>query len=236
MIETAYDPYLPGFEKLVPGLIEAYDQTGSTDLDLGKAIDVLRAWDLKVSTDSVAMSLAHYYASAYRENVERPAGMSAMETLNYFGTGSPHEERQRMFAMALQKLSADFGTWDTPWGEINRFQRRSAKIENDFNDDEPSTPVGLASGRWGVLAAYGMRGQVETKKIYGTRGNSFIAVVEFGDRVKAKSLLAGGQSGDPNSRHFDDQVERYANHEFKDVPFYKDDVDSRAQTRYHPGE
>ena len=61
-------------------------------------------------------------------------------------------------------------------------------------------------------------------------------MVEFGDKVKAKSLLAGGQSGHPGSAHFDDQAQRYADREFKDVAYYKEDVLKRAERTYHPGE
>jgi len=93
----------------------------------------------------------------------------------------------------------------------------------------------MASSYWGSLAAFGARGKQETRRIYGTRGNSFVAVVEFGDKVKAKSLLAGGQSGDPDSPHFDDQAQRYVDGEFKDVAYYREDVERRALRRYHPG-
>ena len=108
-------------------------------------------------------------------------------------------------------------------------------IESEFDDDEPSIPVGLASGNWGALAAYGTSLRGPNNKLYGTRGNSFVAVVEFGDKVKAKSLLAGGQSGDPDSPHFYDQAQMYADAEFKDVVFYKEDVEKRAISRYRPG-
>ena len=54
--------------------------------------------------------------------------------------------------------------------------------------------------------------------------------------MKAKSLLAGGQSGDPASPHFADQADRYALRQFKEVAFYRDEVERRAQRRYHPGE
>ena len=94
----------------------------------------------------------------------------------------------------------------------------------------------MASGRWGALASFGARKYPGTKRIYGSSGNSFVAVVEFGDKVKAKSMLAGGQSGDPKSPHFDDQAQRYVNREFKDVAYYKKDVESRAIRTYHPGE
>ena len=94
----------------------------------------------------------------------------------------------------------------------------------------------MASGSWGALASYGTRFGKNTKRQYGTSGNSFVAVVEFGDKVKAKSMLAGGQSSDTNSPHFDDQAQRYADGEFKDVAYYKEDVEKRAESRYRPGE
>jgi acyl-homoserine lactone acylase PvdQ len=159
-----------------------------------------------------------------------------MDLINYFGTQSPHEERLQIFTATIAGLQSDFGQWQTPWGEINRFQRLTGDIELRFDDEKPSLPIGMASGRWGALASFGARQYPGTKRIYGSSGNSFVAVVEFGDRVKAKSLLAGGQSGDPASPHFDDQALRYADRQFKDVAYYKEDVLRRAQRTYHPGE
>jgi acyl-homoserine-lactone acylase len=62
-----------------------------------------------------------------------------------------------------------------------------------------------------------------------------VAVVEFGEKVKAKSMLAGGQSSDPNSPHFYDQAQRYADANFKEVAFYREDVEKRMQEKYVPG-
>ena len=236
LIELAYDPYLPGFEKLIPGLVNAYDRIKPKDPELQPAVEILRNWDFKTSVTSVAMSLAHYYGTLYYNKGEAPKDLTYMKKVNYFGTNSPDEERLAIFKEAINQLMKDFGKWETPWGEINRFQRLNGDIKSTFNDDQPSLPVGFASGRWGALAAYGMRGQHDTKRIYGTRGNSFVAVVEFGDKVKAKTILAGGQSGDINSPHFFDQAKKYIDIEFKDVAFYKEDVEKRAQKTYHPGE
>ncbi|MEO1263423.1 MAG: acylase [Bacteroidota bacterium] len=236
LIEVAYDPYLVGFEKLIPGLVEAYDRSGSKDPKYKAAIEMLRNWDFKVSTESVAMTLAHYYGSQYYRNGKAPDGTRGMHRIDYFGTGSPEEERLAVFATAFDQLMTDFGTWEMPWGEVNRFQRVSGDIQQAFDDSKPSLPVGLASGRWGALAAYGDRQRDDAKKIYGTRGNSFVAVVEFGEKVKAKSLLAGGQSGDPDSPHFFDQAQPYVDVAFKDVAYYREEVESRAKRTYHPGE
>lgn len=236
LIETAYDPYLPAFEKLIPGLIEAFDKSSKKYASLKPAIDTLRAWNKTVSKESVGMSLAHYYATQYGENGIRPEGMSPVERFNYFGTNSPNEERLEMFSQAVQKIKHDFGSWTTPWGEINRFQRPTGDIQQPFDDSKPSIAVGMASASWGALAAFGVKGTQTTKRIYGNHGNSFVAVVEFGEKVKAKSMLAGGQSGDPSSPHFYDQAQRYADREFKDVAYYREDVEKRAKKKYRPGE
>lgn len=234
LIEVAHDPYLPAFEKVIPGLVQAYDEVGRASIP-AEAIDVLRNWDLKTGKESVGMSLAHFYGMALYRNADRPEGLGGMELFNHFGTGLRATQRLEIFEMAVAEIAEKFGTWNTPWGEINRFQRLNADIDLPFDDDKPSIAVGMTTSRWGALAAYGMRSSQETKKIYGTRGNSFVAVVEFGDRVKAKSMLAGGQSGDVNSPHFYDQAQRYADIAFKEVPYYMEDVKARAEETYQPG-
>jgi acyl-homoserine lactone acylase PvdQ len=182
------------------------------------------------------MSLAHYYGTLYGQLGERPAELDDMQLMIYFGTEAPEAERLAMLEHTLEKLETDFGTWDIPWGEINRYQRLDGAIRQPFDDAQPSLPIGFASGRWGALAAYGASYHNNTKKMYGTRGNSFVAAVEFGDKVKAKTIMAGGQSGDPNSPHFNDQIQRYADVQFKDVAFYKEEVLKRAKRTYTPGE
>ncbi|TRX48293.1 acylase [Fulvivirga sp. M361] len=235
LITLAHDPYLPAFEALIPGLVEAYDKLGGTSVP-GAPVELLRNWDYRTSKTSVAMTLAHYYGTMYYKNGRRPSGLRPMELVTFWGSNSPLEERVKIFKATISQLEADFGTWNKPWGEVNRYQRLNGDIRQPFSDDEPSIAIGFASGRWGALAAYGARYNNNTKKMYGTRGNSFVAVVEFGEKVKAKSMLAGGQSGDVNSPHFDDQAQRYADGLFKTVAFYHEDVLKRAKSRYHPGE
>lgn len=234
LIEMAYDPYLPAFEEVIPGLINAYDNS-SGDESLAGAIEVLRDWDMKTSAESVGMSLAHFYGMALYRNAEIPDDLVGLDRFNYFGTGLPEKDRLAIFAMAVGELQEKFGDWNTPWGEINRFQRLDGSINLKFDDSKPSIPVGLTTSRWGALAAYGARGNQGTNRIYGVRGNSFVAAVEFGEKLKAKTLLAGGQSSDPNSPHFYDQAQRYVDANFKDVAFYREDVEERAEETYKPG-
>ncbi len=236
LIDMAYDPYLPAFEISIPGLVEAYDKSSPKDINLKEPIEVLRKWNFAVSKESVGMSLAHFYGQFYLREGNFPDRLNEMEKVAFIGSKSPLKERLDMLKKSVAHLTEDFGTWNTPWGEISRYQRLNGDIDQKFDDEQPSIAVGLTTSRWGALAAFGMRSKQKTKRIYGTRGNSFVAVVEFGDKVKAKTILAGGQSGDPKSPHFDDQAQRYADVKFKDVPYYREDVDKSAIKVYHPGD
>lgn len=236
MIALAYDTYLQGFAQLIPGLITAWEANADSWPELEQPIDALRNWDLRVSAGSVPMSLAHFYGMNAAQRISTPTGMSRMEQVNWLGTDSAENERLSVFSDTLAELEEAFGSWATPWGEINRYQRLTGAIDHPYNDEAPSLPVGMASSRWGALASYGARAYPGTDRIYGTSGNSFVAVVAFGERVRAKSLLAGGQSADPESPHFDDQALRYINRVFKDVAYYREDVEKRALRTYHPGE
>ena len=234
LIKLAHDPYLPAFEALIPGLVKAYDAHPTAELK--EPIEAMRQWDFKTSKESVAMTLAHYYGTLCYQKAGRPEEMYPMQWVQYWGNGLPDAQKLSLFKEVVAQLETNFGRWNMPWEEVNRYQRLNGDIRQAFDDAKPSIPIGFASGTWGALAAYGARYDNGTKKIYGTRGNSFVAVVEFGDKVKAKTMLAGGQSGDPNSPHFNDQAQRYADKEFKDAAFYKEDVLKRAERTYKPGE
>jgi acyl-homoserine lactone acylase PvdQ len=237
LIELAYDPYLPAFETLVPMLTAAYERAGGNHPDLREAVDTLRKWDYRTSMESVAMSVAHYYGSEYARDFGSPDRLIPFNQ-NNLGIQVRLPENAELvetFARALGKLNEDFGSWKTPWGEINRFQRLSGDIDLQFDDEKESLPIGMASGRWGALASYGATARPNTKRIYGSSGNSFVAVVEFGERIRAKSILAGGQNADQSSPHFYDQAQRYADADFKDVAYYREDVEARAKETYSPG-
>ena len=139
-------------------------------------------------------------------------------------------------AKAVDSITAGFGTWATPWGEVNRFQRTSGAIDLTYDDSLPSLPVPFTSARWGSLASFGARAYPGTHRWYGSSGNSFVAVVEFGDRVSARAITAGGLSNDPSSPHFLDQAERYASGDLREVYFHADQLEGHVERTYRPGE
>ena len=224
LIDAAFDSYLTGFEELIPALIRAYDQTDASNplkAELTDQVNILRDWDLRWSVESIATSLAIFFGEETRrlDATERELPQQQLQALS----------------VASARLEADFGSWRTPWGDINRFQRLTGDIVQPFDDAGPSTPVGFPSGRWGSLASFGARAYPQTKKWYGTSGNSFVAVVEFGDQVRARAVTAGGLDSDPSSPHFNDQAELYATGDLREVYYYRADVEDHMEREYHPG-
>jgi len=236
LIRSAFDSYIPGFAYYMPLLQKSYDKLSDKYPDLKEAMDSLSEWDYCWAENSIATTLAVYWGQAMMRQVRQVKDRKGMPFYTYIAEGTSDKLKVIALKSAVDRLTRDFGTWKTPWGEINRYQRITGDIVQQFNDQKPSLPVPFVSGRWGSLASFGARTYPGTKKMYGTSGNSFIAVVEFGDRLIAKSVVTGGQSGDPLSSHFADQALMYTKGEFKDVHYYKKDVRSHSNKTYHPGE
>src|SRR5688572_10467428 len=245
VIRAGYDTRLSGFEVLVPALVNAFEKNiGYNDslyaLLVGP-VHVLKNWDFRSHENSIATTVAVEWGQKLLPAINRirvaPPGDDDQvgRTKQFAATASVQDLLLPLLA-STNELDAKFGRWQIPWGKINRFQRISSDIDNKFDDTKPSVPVGFASAQWGMLPSYVSRVFPNTIKKYGVNGNSFICAVEFGKRIKARSLLAGGQSGDPQSKHFFDQGLMYSKGQFKDVLFYKEDVLKHVERRYHPGE
>ena len=235
---AAYDSYLPAFEQMLPSLIKAYDKTSSSSplkAKVAEQVKLLRDWDYRWSVESVPTSLAVFWGEEVGRQVRDDARKAAMSPTDYIVKRAPAQQLLQALATASEKLESDFGCWRTPWGDINRYQRLTGDIVQPFNDSGPSIPVGFTSSRWGSLASFGARPYPGTKKWYGTSGNSFVAIVEFGDSVRAVAVTAGGESGDPKSPHFNDQADRYSKGNLRPVYYYASQLKGHTEREYHPG-
>src|SRR5206468_2733940 len=238
LIAAAYDSYLTGFEKPIPALVKAWDQLPQSDpqkTKLSEQIALLRAWDLRWGAASIPTSLAVFWGEDIQAKLGGAARSSGISADEYIAGKVPPQQLLQSLAAASDKLAADFGTWKTAWGDINRFQRLTGDIVHPFSDAAPSIPVGFTSATWGSLASFGARSYKGSKKIYGTSGNSFVAVVEFGPTVRAKAVTAGGESGNPSSPHFNDQSKRYSTGDLRAVYFYLSQFKGHTERVYHPG-
>ncbi|NJD18225.1 MAG: acylase, partial [Gemmatimonadetes bacterium] len=236
---AAYDSYLPAFADLIPPLLRAYDRLPASDARkaaLADEIESLRGWDFRWAVESLPTSLAVFWGEGLMRSIRADAESEDMSIYEYAAKRATPDQLLSALDSASAKLEADFGKWQTPWGEINRFQRLTADIVQKFGDAGPSTPVGFTSSRWGSLASFGARAYEGTKKWYGTSGNSFVAIVEFGDSVRAWAGTAGGLNSVPGSPHFNDQAERYATGDLRPVYFYPSQLEGHTERVYKPGE
>ena len=245
LIAAADDPRLLGFEKLLPALLRdcqlLLDEPGGTLPDsVEAALPLLRRWNQCYDTASVAQTLAIYWA----ERVQRlarprvPAGQ-ATDYISFTQFVIDHttpDEKTNALAETLAELRRDFGSWQVPWGAVNRYQRLTGRLDETYDDHQPSRPVAFCSSAWGSLAAFGARTYPGTVRRYGSVGNSFVAVVEFGARVAARAVVTGGSGSQPASPHFRDQAPLYCHGRFRDVWFYPEDVARHVERNYRPGE
>ena len=236
---AAYDSFQPGFAELVPALVRAYDALPPASPQherLQQPIAVLRSWNYRWSAHSIAQTVATLWGEALIVALHPSAGEDRNSYLARLARDTTNSQKLQALGDALNQLQRDFGRWQVPWGELNRFQRISPAITPRFSDDAPSIAVPFAPARYGSLASIEMRVPRTTKRLYGNYGNSFVAVVEFGKRVRAHAVSAGGQSGNPASPHFNDQAQRYALGSLREVNFYPDQLKGHTERVYHPGD
>jgi acyl-homoserine-lactone acylase len=238
LISAAYDSWLPSFARMIPRLLQSYDKLSPTDplrRSLAGQITALRGWDYRWGLSSIPTSVAVFWGEDLFRRVAAEATAAGMSAETYVIERATDAERLQSLVAATTKLERDFGSWQTPWGNINRFQRITDDISPKFDDAAPSIPVPFTSALWGSLASFRARQYPGTKKWYGTYGNSFVAAIEFGDSVRARAITAGGESGNPSSPHFNDEAQRYSTGNLRDVYFYPDQLKRHTERVYHPG-
>jgi len=242
VIASGYDTYLAAFEQIVPAVVTAFEKVKNDTAysSLAEPVATLKNWDLHSSESSVATTLAIEWGQLLQPAINRtlqddPDADQVKKFAAFAANASPADLLKPLMA-AVNSLVGKFGSWQMAWGQVNRYQRLTGALDEKYDDDNESLPVGFASSAWGMLPSYTSRSYLGTKKRYGLNGNSFICAVEFGKTITAKSLLAGGESGQAGSKHFNDQALMYTKGQFKTVLFYKPDVLKHAEKTYHPGE
>jgi acyl-homoserine-lactone acylase len=238
LVAAAYDSVQPGFDILIPHLLDAYDHLDPANplrKTLAAQIALLRGWNRRWSADSIPTTLAVLWGETlWRFTGQQPHASTTAAYDNVLRCATL-AEMLKALANASDQLTEDFGTWRMPWGSINRIQRLTDDITPVFSDTAPSLAVPFTSAQWGSLASITGPAQRGIKKRYGNSGNSFVAAIEFGPRIKAVAVTAGGESGDIASKHFNDEASRYASGALRDVYFYPDELDRHTEWRYHPG-
>jgi acyl-homoserine lactone acylase PvdQ len=241
LIAKGYDHYLTAFDVLLPSLFEAYNgASDSVKKALQEPVAILQKWDRRSAIHSVATTLAVEWGTrmaAYAPRYTAPEDAShAVDNVNAELTNTTAAQKTTELLATVADLKQRYGSWKMEWGDICRYQRLTGKIIETYDDRQPSLPAGQVSSAFGALPSFVSKVMPGAKKRYGYSGNSFIAAIEFGKKVKAKTIVTGGESSNPASPHFSDQTTMYLGGRFKDVLFYPEDVSKNTERKYHPGE
>lgn len=225
----------------IPRYAQEYETLKTTNPALASKLapylDHLLDWDCKVTADSTAATLCHAW---YEE---------------LYGAGSPARDLKKPFlddpslilpalGDAAETLKKHYGDWKVKWGDVFRIQRHTEVVDFlavPFSDKLPSLPCAGVPGPTGPLFTMHYTPRIvlpfkRTLRRYAIVGASYVSVVEFGDRIKAGTLIQYGQSADPSSPHYFDQAELLSKSELKPELFYWEDVLAGAKVSYHPGD
>jgi acyl-homoserine-lactone acylase len=217
--KAVLDTRLTAADEWLDALFQAFDVMKRDDPQGAAVLDgpmaSLRDWDRVSTTASVPTTLFVLWS----------------EAVNPDRTRSPDQWLDGL-ARVVRRLEEDWGTWEVPWGEINRIQRPDASGQVPFDDALPSLPVAGAPGTLGSVFTFHSRPAENGRRRYGEHGNSFVKVVEFTPTIQARSVFVFGQSGDPESPHYFDQAGVYSASTFKPAWFTREEVEAHAERLY----
>ncbi len=235
-----YNHHLTAFDVLIPVLINDYHTLSKTDSFLStlqKPMQFLQAWNHSSSDTSIATTIAVEWGYLFFQKIQPAVTLydanHLVEGIKATIANTTSKERLQLLSQTLTDLTKWYGSWHVKWGDINRYQRPADGV---FSDTQPSIGVASTASMFGSIPAFASKRFANTNKRYGLYGNSFVACVEFGKRIKAESIVTGGQSFNPQSPHYTDQAKGFVNGDFKEVLFYKEDVLKHVEKKYHPGE
>ena len=178
------------------------------------AAAVLAAWDRKVAAESRGAVLFDQWVAEAGPSlfltpwqVEDPLGTPS-------GLADPPGAVAALERAAGKVLEAH-GALDIAWGEVHRL--RSAGRDLAASGGPVFRRLWFAPGADGRMEARG--------------GDSYVAVVEFGDPVRARALLGYGNASQPHSPHRGDQFELMARQELRPVWRTREEVEAHLERR-----
>jgi len=156
--------------------------------------DVLRAWDRQTEADSKGAVL---FASWW-DRVQASLFAEPWNPNDPFHTPKGLKEEEiavKLLGKAASEILTRYGSLDVSWGEVYRLR---------INDID--LPANGGPGDYGIFRTLYFTDDTDHKK-RAIAGETFVAVVEFGEEVSAKVLLGYGNATQPGNLHIGDQLD-----------------------------
>jgi len=213
-------------ERIKPDLIRAVESTRPAG-DVAAALELLRHWDNTSAPESRGAVLFAAWWQRYSAT-DRTGAFAVPWTetdplATPRGLADPARAAQT-FAEAVTETAQRYGRFDVPWGDVYRLRRGNVDV-----------PIGGGSGLLGHFRVLTFSREPDGRYA-ANGGDGWILAVEFAEQPRAYSVLAYGESNQPDSPWHADQAAMFARGELKPVWFNASDVEHHAVRRYRPGE
>lgn len=204
-------------DRIMDDLFAAIDKSNAAKAKEAKA--VLEKWDREADSDSKGTVLFYSWARKYRispqENYTTPWDINRpMETPD--GLADP-KRAVDLLVEAANEVEKTFGSLDVAWGDYYRIAYAGKDL-----------PANGIDGAMGVFRVAWSGGEDEQHSYVGG-GDSWVGVIEFGEKPKAKVLLSYGNSTQKDSPHFGDQLELFSKKELRDAWFTDEEVKAHTE-------
>lgn len=219
--------YATAAERVLPDLVEA--AKGDPDPEIQEALSLLQAWDKEFDQDARGallfeefmtpfMAKPNAFPFAGQQNYETPWSLDEPLTTPW-GVKDP-EAALEMLRGAIDRTKEKYGAIDAEYGDFSRYQIGDKDI------------AGLGSygnlGAFNVITWFDPDGDnIRTP----AHGETWIAMIEFSDPIKAYGLMTYGNSRQPGTTHYDDQVQMLADGEYRKLWLQRDEVEANLERR-----
>jgi acyl-homoserine lactone acylase PvdQ len=186
---------------------------GPSAADAAKPLEVLARWNKRAEVDSKGAALYVYWLRADRARPE----MARRANFGEEWTASEQAAALAALKAAADQMTKDHGRLDLPWGEFHRTRRGDRTVAvNGYGPAAPGDQAAAVVPNWGVFR----NGRIDV-----TGGSSFRMIVDLNPkRIRSWSILPYGNSQDPASPHFADQLPLFAAGKYKETRFSIDEI------------
>lgn len=206
-------------DRILDDLFAAVD---ASDSDLAKeAKSVLMDWDRTADADSKGMLLFFNWANKF----------GVWNNANYKVKWNPEQpvstpdgivDTARAVVLleeAAQELKAGFGKLDVEWGAYYKLRHNGEEL--------PANGVDGSLGTFRVA----WPGQVTQEKAYVGGGDSWVGVIEFGEKINARVLLSYGNASENNHPHNGDQLKLFSEKKLREAWFYDEQLEGHIERK-----
>lgn len=204
-------------DRVLDDLIPAAKAAGGAAAD---AAAVLEKWDRAVNADSRGAVLfdTWYRALARRGPIYATRWSESAPLSTPKGLANVPLAVQ-VLAEAAAQVVRTRGAMDVAWGDVYRLRVGGKDLP--------------ANGGPGDLGIFRVVNYTEDKdgKMRATGGDSYVATIEFGPAVRARSLIGYGNASQPGSPHIGDQIALFAARQLKTVWLNRADVEKNLESK-----